>query len=110
MLMDTWTVLGVIAGLLTSTGFLPQIIKGYRTKRLHDVSLLMVAVLGLGMGLWLVYGIVREDVAIIFANALGVALTSTLLVMKVAFERRELAVLMSSRQVKGMDKNRDKGR
>jgi len=108
--MDTWTVLGVIAGLLTSTGFLPQIIKGYRTKRLHDVSLLMVAVLGLGMGLWLVYGIVREDVAIIFANALGVALTSTLLVMKVAFERRELAVLMSSRQVKGMDKNRDKGR
>jgi len=84
--MDLLTVLGVVAGLLTSTGFAPQIAKGYRTKRMQDVSLLMPAVLGLGMALWLVYGIVRADVAIIFANALGTALTAALCLMKLHYD------------------------
>lgn len=84
--MDLVTVLGVVAGLLTSTGFVPQIIKGYRTRRMHDVSLLMPAVLGLGMALWLVYGIAREDAAIVFANAVGVSLTGILCLMKLSYD------------------------
>ena len=84
--MDALTILGVIAGLLTSTGFIPQIVKGYRTKRMHDVSLLMPAVLGSGMALWFVYGIAREDAAIIFANSLGVTLTAILCLMKLRYE------------------------
>ncbi len=86
--MDVLTVLGVVAGLLTSTGFLPQIAKGYKSKKMGDVSLLMPAVLGLGMALWLVYGIAMEDFAIIFANSLGVALTASLCTMKVVYDRR----------------------
>jgi len=84
--MDAATVLGVVAGILTSTGFLPQIAKGYRSKKMHDVSLLMPAVLGLGMALWLVYGIAREDVAIIFANSVGVSLTAILCIMKLVYD------------------------
>ena len=30
----TWEIFGIIAGLITASGFFPQIIKGYRTKRL----------------------------------------------------------------------------
>jgi len=86
--MDAVTLLGVIAGLLTSTGFIPQIVKGYRTKRMQDVSFLMPAVLGLGMALWLVYGVAREDAAIIFANSLGVSLTAALCLMKLFYEKR----------------------
>lgn len=85
--MDPVTILGVVAGLLTSTGFVPQIAKGYRTKRMHDVSLLMPAVLGLGMALWLVYGMAREDGAIIFANSIGVSLTGLLCLMKLKYDR-----------------------
>jgi len=85
--MDATTLLGIVAGLLTSSGFLPQIVKGLRSKRMHDLSLLMPAVLGTGMALWLIYGIVKEDLAIIFANALGVALTVTLCIMKIAYGR-----------------------
>ncbi len=85
--MDALTVLGVVAGLMTSTGFVPQIVKGYRSKKMLDVSLLMPAVLGFGMALWLVYGIVKEDAAIIFANALGVALTATLCCMKLVYDK-----------------------
>jgi MtN3 and saliva related transmembrane protein len=84
--MDEWTYLAFLAGALTSTGYLPQIIKGLRTKRLEDVSLLMPAVLGIGMFLWLVYGVVREDPAIILANVVGSSLTAVLVVMKVRYE------------------------
>lgn len=80
--MDGWTYLAFVAGALTSTGYIPQIVKGLKTRRLDDVSLLMPAVLGLGMLLWLVYGLVREDPAIIVANIVGSSLTGILVVMK----------------------------
>jgi len=80
--MDGWTYLAFLAGALTSTGYLPQIIKGLRTKRMDDVSLLMPAVLGLGMFLWLIYGLVREDPAIVLANVVGSCLTAMLVAMK----------------------------
>lgn len=83
--MDEWTYLAFIAGALTSTGYLPQIIKGFRTKRLEDISLLMPAVLGIGMFLWLVYGLAREDPAIIVANLVGSSLTAILVLMKVQY-------------------------
>jgi MtN3 and saliva related transmembrane protein len=84
--MDDWTYLAFIAGALTSTGYLPQIIKGFRTKRLEDVSLLMPAVLGLGMFLWLVYGLARGDPAIIVANVVGSTFTGILVLMKMRYD------------------------
>ena len=84
--MDEWTYLAFIAGALTSTGYLPQIIKGYRTKKLEDVSLLMPAVLGSGMMLWLAYGLAREDPAIIVANVVGSTLTAALVLMKLRYD------------------------
>jgi len=83
---DIWTYLGFLAGALTSTGYLPQILKGYRTKRMHDVSLLMPAVLGVGMILWLVYGFAREDIVIVIANIVGSSLTGLLVVMKIRYD------------------------
>lgn len=86
MSSDIWTYLGFLAGALTSMGYLPQIVKGYRTKKMHDVSLLMPAVLGVGMLLWLVYGLAREDMAIIAANVVGCSLTALLVAMKVRYD------------------------
>lgn len=80
--MDNWTYLAFVAGALTSTGYIPQIVKGYRTRRLDDVSLTMPAILGLGMFLWLIYGMAREDLAIIAANLVGASLTTVLVMMK----------------------------
>ncbi len=87
--MDEWTYLAFLAGALTSTGYIPQIAKGLKTKRLEDVSLLMPAVLGFGMFLWLIYGLVREDPAIIVANVVGSSLTAVLVLMKLAYDGRE---------------------
>jgi len=89
--MDGWTYLAFVAGALTSTGYLPQIVKGLKTRKMEDVSLLMPAVLGLGMFLWLIYGLVRDDPAIIVANIVGSALTGILVLMKSSYDRRAKA-------------------
>ncbi len=88
--MDQWTYLAFIAGALTSTGYIPQIVKGYRTRKMRDVSTFMPAILGIGMLLWLIYGIVREDAAIIAANLVGASLTAILVAMKTIYENQRV--------------------
>ena len=87
--MDSWTLLGVAAGVLTSSGYIPQIVRGFRTKRMDDVSALMPTILGVGMLMWLAYGVHREDVAIILANVAGSALAFTIVAQKRYYGRRE---------------------
>ena len=77
-----WTVLGLLAGGITSSGFIPQLVRGYRTKKLNDVSYYMPSVLIVGMSLWLLYGLIRKDLSIIVANFVGVSCNMLLLTMK----------------------------
>ena len=82
MTVDLFTWLGVAAGAITSIGFIPQLLKGYKTKKLDDISYWMPLVLAAGMGLWFLYGIVRQDIAIIAANTFGIGCNMLLLLMK----------------------------
>ena len=75
-------ILGLIAGAVTSTGYLPQIVRGYKTKKLDDVSYFMPGILAIGMTLWLVYGVFLEAFAVIVANAFGVSCSIALIIMK----------------------------
>jgi MtN3 and saliva related transmembrane protein len=80
--MDSIEILGFIAGAITSIGFIPQLIKGYRTKKLEDVSYWMPLVLAIGMTLWLSYGVFKESLSIIVANAFGIGCSITLMILK----------------------------
>ncbi len=82
MSTDIFTWLGVVAGAITSIGFLPQLYRGYKTKRLDDISYWMPLVLAFGMSLWLMYGILRDDLAIIIANTFGIVCNLLLILMK----------------------------
>lgn len=79
--------LGSAASALVSVSFIPQIIKGYRTKRLEDVSYLLMILISIGMGLWIVYGIEKGDYVIIGANVSTVGLNMTLLGLKIRYSR-----------------------
>jgi MtN3 and saliva related transmembrane protein len=79
--------IGLLAGAITSIGFIPQLIKGYKTKRLDDVSYWMPLVLAIGMFLWLIYGIFRYDLAIIAANVFAISCNCSLLIMKKYYEK-----------------------
>ena len=82
------TLIGSIAAALVSSSFVPQIIKGYRTKHLEDVSYLLMILISIGMSLWIVYGIEKQDFVIIGANAVTIALNMILLGLKVRYSRR----------------------
>ncbi len=64
-----WYLIGTAAALLTTFGFVPQIIKMHRTKSSRDVSLATLCQFSAGVILWTLYGIHLGDVIIIAANA-----------------------------------------
>ncbi len=80
--MDATDLLGLTAGAITSLGFMPQLIRGYRTKKLDDISYYMPLTLAFGMSLWLLYGIVVEKLPIIVANGFGISSCFILIIMK----------------------------
>ncbi len=81
------TLVGSIAASLTTVSFLPQIVKGYRTKHMKDVSPYLMALYASGTTLWLAYGMFKDDWVIIIANALGTAFNLLLLYMKHLYRR-----------------------
>ncbi len=89
--MDDWMLLGLVAGLLTTVGFVPQLVRGYRTKRMQDVSVAMPAVLAVGMFLWMLYGIFTNDVPIIAWNAISLVLNMGIVALKFKYAGAEPA-------------------
>ncbi len=84
--MNLTTVLGLIAGTLTTIAFLPQVIKTWKTKSAEDVSLGMFLTLCLGIVLWIIYGISIQDIPLIVANGVTFVLAFTILCLKVKYK------------------------
>ena len=82
------TVLGVIAGILILSGWVHQIIKGYRTKSLRDVSKYLMVLIGVGAFLWLIYGIEVSDVYIIGTNLAAIILMLIVFGMKRKYDKK----------------------
>lgn len=87
--MDQWTALGLVAGLMTTIGFVPQIIKGYRSKSMKDVSLVMPILLAVGMLFWLFYGIWLDSLPIILWNAVALALNLIIIALILRYGRTD---------------------
>jgi MtN3 and saliva related transmembrane protein len=68
-------------------GWVPQIIQGYKTKKLEDVSKYLLISIFAGAVLWLVYGIEVDDIYIMGVNFAAMFLTMTVLIMKLKYER-----------------------
>jgi len=60
--------MGTTAAVLTSFGFVPQIMKMWRTKSVGDVSLATLLQFTAGVALWAIYGMLRADLVIVAAN------------------------------------------
>jgi len=82
------TVLVVIAGILILAGWVHQIIKGYRTKSLKDVSKYLMVLIGIGAFLWLIYGIEVSDVYIIGTNVAAMILMLIIFGMKNKYDSK----------------------
>jgi MtN3 and saliva related transmembrane protein len=82
------SIIGVAAATLTTTSYLPQIFKAYRTKSMEDVSRYLMSFFATGTFLWMVYGIFKADWVIIGANATAMGFNVILLYMKFAYRKK----------------------
>lgn len=83
------TTLGLVAGVLTTIAYLPQLIKTWQTKSAHDLSWTMLIVLCTGIILWLVYGFYMHDIPIIAANIATFIFASMILTLKIRYKSEE---------------------
>ena len=84
-------ILAIVAGIMILSGWVPQIIKGYRTKKLDDISKYLMILIAGGAFLWLVYGIEKDDPYIIGVNLAAIVLTMIVLSMKFRYEKFKAA-------------------
>ena len=80
-------IVGFIAGLVTTAANLPQVWKTYRGKSGEGLSFRMLLALAIGLGLWIVYGIMSKSLPLIATNAVVVLLILSLIGMKLKFDR-----------------------
>lgn len=85
-MIETTTLLGTLAGVLTTASFVPQVLKTWRTRSTADISLGMFSAFTAGVGLWLVYGILIGEIPIIVANAITLGLAGTILAFKLRYK------------------------
>ena len=77
------TLIGAAAAVCTTISYVPQPKKSWKTGETGDLSRKMLLLLSAGLGLWLVYGILRSDLVIIVANGISLAMALTILWIKV---------------------------
>ena len=85
----TPTLIGLIAGLLTSIASLPQVVKTWRSKHARDLSIWQPLLLSVGITLWLIYGILINDTPLILANITPLLCNLLLTAMKIKFTEND---------------------
>jgi MtN3 and saliva related transmembrane protein len=79
------SVIGLLAGTLTTLSFFPQVLKTVRTKETKDLSLSMYIVLATGIFLWTIYGILIGALPVILANGVSFMLATIVLILKIKY-------------------------
>ncbi len=81
--MTNIEILGFTSAFLTTFSFLPQAIQVIKTRDTASLSLAMYSIFTLGVGFWLIYGLIKQDSAMIVANIITFILSSAILSIKV---------------------------
>lgn len=78
--------IGVVAAVLTTISFVPQVWHSFKTRDVSGISLVMYSIFTVGIALWLVYGILINAWPLIVANGVTLTLAMAILLMKLRFK------------------------
>ena len=84
-----WYAVGAVAAALTSFGFVPQIVKMWRSKSVRDVSPIMIVQFIAGVLLWTVYGVHLRDPVVMAANLVSLTILIAALLLYFRIFKRE---------------------
>ena len=73
---------GILAMFFSLWSTVPQIRKSVKSRKTDDVSKWLIISLIGGLSLWVFYGILKGDIIIVLANAIGVSLSVFVLFLK----------------------------
>ncbi len=77
--------IGTVAATITTFAWLPQIVKIFRERSTHDISLGTQTALFIGGVLWGTYGILIMSWPLIGANAIGLTFLGTIIAFKLRY-------------------------
>jgi MtN3 and saliva related transmembrane protein len=76
------TIIGFVAGILSTTSFAPQAYKAWR-EGTQSISLRMYMITVTSFTLWTIYGLLLKSAPLIIFNALSLGMSGTILALKV---------------------------
>ena len=79
---------GYLAAILTTTAFLPQLIKTVKTQKADDVSLITLIMFICGVFSWVIYGFLISSIPILTANVITFLLNFSILISKVSYSKK----------------------
>lgn len=79
------TLLGLIAGAFTTVSLVPQLVRILKTHHTKDLSLNTYLILTTGVLLWLMYGLIIKDTAVIAANGVTFLLACAIVYFKIKY-------------------------
>lgn len=85
-MIDNVEIIGFVAAVLTTSAFVPQVYKTWKSKSAESLSLTMYLVFFVGIILWLIYGISINSLAMIFANVVTAFLALLLIFFKLRYK------------------------
>lgn len=85
--MNIYEFVGAVAVILSSFNLLPQVYKGFKTKSVNDISWIFVIIIIIATVLWFIYGMYRNDWAILMTNAIIFLLANVLLLQKIIYRK-----------------------
>jgi MtN3 and saliva related transmembrane protein len=84
--MQLAQIIGLMAGTITSITFIPQVIRIWKTRSAKDLSMVMMLLLIIGTSLWLSYGLMIRDAAIIYTNSMVLAMSMIMMFFKLKYK------------------------
>ena len=85
-MIDKFEIIGLIAAVLTTSAYVPQAYKTWKTKSAGNVSLAMYLIMLVGIILWLIYGIHLNSISMILANTATITLTVIIIIFKLKYK------------------------
>jgi MtN3 and saliva related transmembrane protein len=85
--MDTVTLIGTGAAILSTISFTPQAWKVIKTGETKDISAWSYAITVMAFALWVTYGAIRSDWPLVGSNAICLVLSAFILTMTLVPKR-----------------------
>ncbi len=85
------TLVGIVAGLCSTSSFVPQVLKAWREGDTEAISKRMYIVTVSAFSLWILYGVMIESWPIIAFNTASLILSGAILALKLRSSRRPVA-------------------